>query len=96
MLGGIKFYERAEIKDCIAYLRIIFQEKDDLAFERVVNNPKRSIGESTIKQIHEYAKKNSIPYLIVNTKFSTKLGYRSFRILPVCTHFTYRDQVVVL
>ena len=60
IIGGIKFYERAEIKDCIAYLRIIFQEKDDLAFERVVNNPKRSIGDSTIKQIHEYAKKNSL------------------------------------
>ena len=58
IIGGIKFYERAEIKDCIAYLRIIFQEKDDLAFERVVNNPKRSIGDSTINQIHEYAKKN--------------------------------------
>ena len=57
IIGGIKFYERAEIKDCIAYLRIIFQEKDDLAFERVVNNPKRSIGDSTINQIHEYAKK---------------------------------------
>ncbi len=58
IIGGIKFYERAEIKDCIAYLRIIFQEKDDLAFERIVNNPKRSIGDSTINQIHEYAKKN--------------------------------------
>ena len=60
IIGGIKFYERAEIKDCIAYLRLIFQEKDDLAFERVVNNPKRSIGESTIKMIHEHAKKNII------------------------------------
>ena len=60
IIGGIKFYERAEIKDCIAYLRIIFQEKDDLAFERVVNNPKRSVGDSTINQIHEYAKKNLI------------------------------------
>ncbi len=60
IIGGTKFYERAEIKDCVAYLRIIFQEKDDLAFERIVNNPKRSIGESTIKLIHEYAKKNLI------------------------------------
>ncbi len=60
ILGGIKFYERAEIKDCVAYLRLIYQEKDDLAFERVVNNPKRSIGESTIKTIHEYSKKNKI------------------------------------
>ena len=60
ILGGTKFYERAEIKDCVAYLRLIHQDRDDLAFERIVNNPKRAIGESTIKQIHEYSKKNSI------------------------------------
>ena len=60
IVGGIKFYERAEIKDCVAYLRLINQEKDDLAFERIVNNPKRSIGESTIKTIYEYSKKNKI------------------------------------
>ena len=60
ILGGIKFYERAEIKDCIGYLRLIYQEKDDLAFERIVNNPKRSVGESTIKSIHEYSKKQKI------------------------------------
>ncbi len=57
ILGGTKFYERAEIKDCVAYLRLVYQGKDDLAFERIVNNPKRSIGESTIKTIHEYSKK---------------------------------------
>ena len=56
ILGGTKFYERAEIKDCVAYLRIIYQDKDDLAFERIVNNPKRSIGDNTLKQIHEFAK----------------------------------------
>ena len=86
IVGGIKFYERAEIKDCIAYLRIIFQEKDDLAFERVVNNPKRSIGESTIKQIHEYAKKNSINLEKSSKKLielnlikpKTKVGLTSF------------------
>jgi len=60
IIGGIKFYERAEIKDCVAYLRLIHQDKDDLAFERIVNNPKRSIGDSTIKTIHEYSKKNKI------------------------------------
>ena len=60
ILGGTKFYERAEIKDCIAYLRLINQEKDDLAFERIVNNPKRSIGDSTIKIIHEFARKNNL------------------------------------
>ncbi len=58
ILGGTKFYERAEIKDCVAYLRLIYQEKDDLAFERIVNNPKRSIGDSSLKTIHEFAKKN--------------------------------------
>ncbi len=60
IIGGTKFYERAEIKDCIAYLRLIFQDKDDLAFERIVNNPKRSIGDSTVKVIHDFAKKNSL------------------------------------
>ncbi len=60
ILGGTKFYERAEIKDCVAYLRLIFQEKDDLAFERIINNPKRSLGDSTLKSIHEFAKKNNL------------------------------------
>ena len=60
ILGGTKFYERAEIKDCIAYLRLVYQSKDDLAFERIVNNPKRSIGDTSIKQIYEYSKKNRL------------------------------------
>ena len=57
IVGGTKFYARSEIKDSVAYLRIIFQKKDDLAFERIVNTPKRSVGDTTIKQISEYAKK---------------------------------------
>tara|TARA_B100001057_G_scaffold490197_1_gene577965 strand:- start:30 stop:2066 length:2037 start_codon:yes stop_codon:yes gene_type:complete len=60
ILGGTKFYERAEIKDCVAYLRLVYQEKDDLAFERIVNNPKRSIGENSLRIIHEYSKENSL------------------------------------
>ena len=60
ILGGTKFYERAEIKDCIAYLRLVYQEKDDLAFERIINNPKRSIGDTTLKTIHEFAKSNFV------------------------------------
>ncbi|MDA7577313.1 UvrD-helicase domain-containing protein [Candidatus Pelagibacter sp.] len=60
ILGGTKFYERAEIKDCIAYLRLVYQEKDDLAFERIVNNPKRSIGDTTLKTVHEFAKENNL------------------------------------
>jgi DNA helicase-2/ATP-dependent DNA helicase PcrA len=60
ILGGTKFYERAEIKDCVAYLRLIHQEKDDLAFERIVNNPKRSIGDTTLKTVHEFGKQNNL------------------------------------
>ena len=58
IIGGIKFYERAEIKDCVAYLRCIHQPMDDLSFERIINVPKRSIGDTTIKNISEYAKEN--------------------------------------
>ena len=86
ILGGTKFYERAEIKDCIAYLRLVFQYKDDLAFERIVNNPKRSIGDSTIKMIHEYSKKNKCCLEISSKKMielnlikpKTKLGLNLF------------------
>tara|TARA_Y100001970_G_scaffold91536_1_gene115481 strand:+ start:2870 stop:4897 length:2028 start_codon:yes stop_codon:yes gene_type:complete len=60
IIGGIKFYERAEIKDCIAYLRVVYQNKDDLSFERIINTPKRSVGETTIKQLNEYAKQNDL------------------------------------
>ena len=60
IIGGIKFYERAEIKDCVAYLRLIFQKKDDLAFDRIINTPKRSIGDTTIKQINEFSTKHKI------------------------------------
>ena len=58
VIGGTKFYERAEIKDCIAFLRIVNQKNDDLAFERIINVPKRSIGDSTVKQFHDWGRKN--------------------------------------
>ena len=72
ILGGTKFYERAEIKDCIAYLRLIHQGKDDLAFERIVNNPKRSIGDTTIKTIHEFAKENNLSLELASIKMIEK------------------------
>ena len=86
IIGGTKFYERAEIKDCIAYLRLIYQNNDDLAFERIVNNPKRSIGESTIKLIHDYSKKNSLSLVVSSKKLielnkikpKAKLGLSNF------------------
>ena len=60
VLGGIKFYERSEIKDAISYLRIINQKFDDLALERVIGVPKRGIGESTLKQIYTFSNLNKI------------------------------------
>ena len=60
VLGGIKFYERTEIKDAVSYLRIINQKFDDLALERVMGAPKRGIGESTLSQIHAFSKANKL------------------------------------
>ena len=89
ILGGTKFYERAEIKDCVAYLRLIHQPKDDLAFDRIVNNPKRAIGESTIKLIHEFSKTKIVSLEIASKKLieenlikpKTKIGLSSFLFL---------------
>ena len=89
ILGGTKFYERAEIKDCVAYLRLIHQPKDDLAFGRIVNNPKRAIGESTIKLIHEFSNTNTVSLEIASKKLieenlikpKTKIGLSSFLFL---------------
>ena len=58
VIGGTKFYERTEIKDSIAFLRIVNQKNDDLAFERIINVPKRSIGDSTVKQLYDWGRKN--------------------------------------
>ena len=60
VLGGIKFYERAEIKDAVSYLRIINQKFDDLAFERVIGAPKRGVGESTLNQIYAFGKNHKL------------------------------------
>ena len=60
VLGGTKFYERAEIKDAVSYLRIINQKYDDLALERVIGSPKRGVGESTLSQIYQFGKNNKI------------------------------------
>ena len=60
VLGGTKFYERAEIKDAVSYLRIINQKYDDLALERVIGAPKRGVGESTLNQIYQFGKNNNL------------------------------------
>ena len=59
IVGGFRFYERAEIRDAIAYLRIVNQEADDLAFERIVNTPKRGLGQKAVETIHRAARAGS-------------------------------------
>ncbi len=85
IIGGIKFYERAEIKDCVAYLRCIHQPMDDLSFERIINVPKRAVGDTTIKTIAEFAKKNNCTLEIASRRLieinkikpKTKIGLTS-------------------
>jgi DNA helicase-2/ATP-dependent DNA helicase PcrA len=61
VIGGPRFYERAEIRDALAYLRVIAQPADDLAFERIVNVPKRGLGDATLQMLHDHARKRRIP-----------------------------------
>ena len=61
VIGGPRFYERAEIRDALAYLRVIAQPADDLAFERIVNVPKRGLGDATVQMLHDHARKQRIP-----------------------------------
>ena len=57
VIGGPRFYERAEIRDALAYLRVVHQVSDDLAFERIVNVPKRGLGDATIQVLHDHSRK---------------------------------------
>jgi DNA helicase-2/ATP-dependent DNA helicase PcrA len=61
IVGGFRFYERAEIRDALAYLRIIAQPADDLAFERIVNVPKRGLGDKAVAKLHLLARAEAIP-----------------------------------
>jgi DNA helicase-2/ATP-dependent DNA helicase PcrA len=63
VIGGPRFYERMEIRDALAYLRLVSQPADDLAFERIVNMPRRGIGETSIRVLHDYARRNGVPLL---------------------------------
>jgi DNA helicase-2/ATP-dependent DNA helicase PcrA len=56
VIGGLRFYERAEIRDAIAYMRVIAQPDDDLAFERIINVPRRGIGDATVQALHRAAR----------------------------------------
>jgi DNA helicase-2/ATP-dependent DNA helicase PcrA len=61
VIGGPRFYERAEIRDALAYLRVINSPADDLAFERIVNVPKRGLGDATLQLLHDHGRKRKIP-----------------------------------
>ncbi|PBC24572.1 MULTISPECIES: UvrD-helicase domain-containing protein [unclassified Mesorhizobium] len=63
VIGGPRFYERMEIRDALAFFRVVANSGDDLAFERIVNVPKRGLGEATIRQIHDTARALRIPML---------------------------------
>ncbi|MEP2235151.1 MAG: UvrD-helicase domain-containing protein [Alteripontixanthobacter sp.] len=61
IIGGFRFYERAEIRDALAYLRVIAQPQDDLAFERIYNQPKRGLGAKTLEKMHQHARATGLP-----------------------------------
>ena len=60
IIGGLRFYERQEIKDIIAYLRLLAYPQDNLSFERIINVPKRGIGDKTLQNINTYARQNHL------------------------------------
>ena len=61
VIGGPRFYERAEIRDALAYLRVINSPADDLAFERIVNTPRRGLGDATVQAVHDHARRRRMP-----------------------------------
>ncbi|MBB3285912.1 MULTISPECIES: UvrD-helicase domain-containing protein [unclassified Rhizobium] len=63
VVGGPRFYERLEIRDAMAYFRLVCQPADDLAFERIINTPKRGLGDTTVRALHDYARARDIPML---------------------------------
>ena len=63
VIGGPRFYERAEIRDALAYLRLVNQPADDLAFERIINTPRRGLGDATLQQLQLHARRADLPLL---------------------------------
>ena len=64
IVGGFRFYERQEIRDALAYLRAVHQPADDLAFERIVNVPKRGLGDKAVAAVHRYARATGAPLMM--------------------------------
>jgi DNA helicase-2/ATP-dependent DNA helicase PcrA len=76
VVGGQKFYERAEIRDAMAYLRVLNQPADDLAFERIVNTPKRGLGDTAIRAMHDLARMEGVPLLVAADRLSSSQTMR--------------------
>jgi DNA helicase-2/ATP-dependent DNA helicase PcrA len=70
VIGGPRFYERQEIRDALAYFRVVAQPADDLAFERIVNVPKRGLGEIAMRQIHDTARALGVPMLEASARLA--------------------------
>ena len=70
VIGGLRFYERLEIRDAIAYLRLINSSDDQLAFERIINKPKRGLGDKTIRQIEQYSRSSKLNLEMAARKLS--------------------------
>ncbi len=83
IIGGLRFYERREIKDIIAYLRLVINLSDDLAFERIINVPKRGIGKTTISKISTHARLNNISMFEackeINFKINSKANIEIYK-----------------
>lgn len=65
VFGGTRFYDRKEVRDALAYLRVIVNPADDVSLVRIINTPKRSIGDSTVSLLQEYARENGLPLFSV-------------------------------
>ena len=83
VIGGPRFYERAEIKDATAYLEVTLNPANDLKFERIVNTPKRGLGNTSVKRVHEHARARQIPLYqavreMLETEELTKRARKSF------------------
>jgi DNA helicase-2/ATP-dependent DNA helicase PcrA len=76
VVGGLRFYERAEIRDAIAYMRILHQPSDDLAFERIANTPRRGIGDMALRAMHTAAREQGIPLAVAAERLAASGGLK--------------------
>jgi len=76
VVGGLRFYERAEIRDAIAYMRVLHQPSDDLAFERIANVPRRGVGEVALRAMHVEARTQQIPLALAGERLVQSGGLK--------------------